>query len=612
MLALILVTAGHLACGLSEEKEPEVDVSHAEQAAATLRWAGLAWGTSKDDVPYSAAISGSNAYLAGSMIKDLNLSLGFFELELKDARHQFRVTKHPLGSDGAWTDNIQGECIERLFSTSLNDYIEFTHGERITADPAGNLYAVGHVRCGKAELKSAGSTRHVHGDLDGDGFVVKLAGADLRPMWVEEQKGGGEEKTEAVIADNSYVWVAGHFNSSHLWLRGATRLANRGGFDVFVTRYGADGTWTGNVIGIGGSADDGKPSLAKDAAGSIYITGYFRSTDLAVYKRDNNGSTQLMASIPKPSGGSDIFVVKLSPDLSSVQWVTAFGSGGDDRSRGLAVRGGDVYVGGFYAGTMTFPGCCTMASAGSRDGFGALLDNTTGKILGGVRVGGSGQDEVSDLVVVPNTGRIYLTGYFTGSMTVGPYRLSSAGNRDAFVIEVDRYGNIYGAASAGGTARDEATTLAAGNDVVVVAGTFDSNPFYAGRPIYKQGTRLDAFVVRLDHDAARMNPGDELHPGMALVSKDGRFTFVYQHDGNLVLYQGSTPLWSSRTAGTSPGRAVMQTDGNLVVYDAGGVARWDSRTWGNPGSYLIVQSDGNVVIYRTTGQPIWATNTCCR
>ncbi len=45
--------------------------------------------------------------------------------------------------------------------------------------------------------------------------------------------------------------------------------------------------------------------------------------------------------------------------------------------------------------------------------------------------------------------------------------------------------------------------------------------------------------------------------------------------------------------------AVMQTDGNLVVYGPGGV-NWSSGT-GVAGSFLAMQSDGNAVIYAPSG-----------
>lgn len=99
-----------------------------------------------------------------------------------------------------------------------------------------------------------------------------------------------------------------------------------------------------------------------------------------------------------------------------------------------------------------------------------------------------------------------------------------------------------------------------------------------------------------------------LYPGQTRVSVDGRFALVYQWDGNLVLYYGSTALWHTATYGTSPGGVAMQSDGSLVVYDASGVPRWASNTAGYGGAFLLVQSDGNLVLYQDA-TPRWASNT---
>jgi outer membrane protein assembly factor BamB len=54
----------------------------------------------------------------------------------------------------------------------------------------------------------------------------------------------------------------------------------------------------------------------------------------------------------------------------------------------------------------------------------------------------------------------------------------------------------------------------------------------------------------------------------------------------------------------------MQGDGNLVIYDADGVALWSSdSSLNHPGAHLAVQNDGNVVIYDADGTPLWATDT---
>ena len=68
-------------------------------------------------------------------------------------------------------------------------------------------------------------------------------------------------------------------------------------------------------------------------------------------------------------------------------------------------------------------------------------------------------------------------------------------------------------------------------------------------------------------------------------------------------------LWATDTGGTAPGQAIVQSDGNFVIYDAAGSALWTAGTAGNPGAYLRIQDDGNVVIYDANAQSIWSRLT---
>ncbi|MBT2385481.1 hypothetical protein [Streptomyces sp. ISL-11] len=83
---------------------------------------------------------------------------------------------------------------------------------------------------------------------------------------------------------------------------------------------------------------------------------------------------------------------------------------------------------------------------------------------------------------------------------------------------------------------------------------------------------------------------------------------VMQSDGNLVIYdEFGRARWASHTVGQG-WTAQFQTDGNFVVYTRSGRAVWNSRTAGHPGSRLAVQDDGNVVIYDGS-QAIWSSGT---
>lgn len=77
--------------------------------------------------------------------------------------------------------------------------------------------------------------------------------------------------------------------------------------------------------------------------------------------------------------------------------------------------------------------------------------------------------------------------------------------------------------------------------------------------------------------------------------------------GRLVLYKGPTVLWSTNTS--TGQRAVMQGDGNMVLYTATNQAVWNTGTYGNAGARLVVQNDGNVVVYSSAWKPLWASNT---
>jgi hypothetical protein len=104
-----------------------------------------------------------------------------------------------------------------------------------------------------------------------------------------------------------------------------------------------------------------------------------------------------------------------------------------------------------------------------------------------------------------------------------------------------------------------------------------------------------------------LQSGARLLPGQTLTSLSGQFRFLYQTDGNLVLYDDSakTVAWTAGTGGAIPLQALLQTDGNFVVYDATGIPRWMTGTGGNVNARVVVQNDGNIVLFGSDGTPLW-------
>jgi hypothetical protein len=102
-----------------------------------------------------------------------------------------------------------------------------------------------------------------------------------------------------------------------------------------------------------------------------------------------------------------------------------------------------------------------------------------------------------------------------------------------------------------------------------------------------------------------------LHQGDSIYSEGGEYRLVMQDDGNLVLYaQGPVvqrALWNSQTAGNPGAYAVMQADGNFVVFSSSGSALWSSGTSGHPGAYLALQDDSNLIVYSQDVSALWST-----
>ncbi|MGV9557480.1 mannose-binding protein [Streptomyces sp. NPDC003522] len=85
-----------------------------------------------------------------------------------------------------------------------------------------------------------------------------------------------------------------------------------------------------------------------------------------------------------------------------------------------------------------------------------------------------------------------------------------------------------------------------------------------------------------------------------------RIRMVMQTDGNLVVYnEQGKPLWASMTFGQNH-RAIFQTDGNLVIHNGADRPIWASRSHGHDNAQLVLRADAKVVIVHNGGV-VWST-----
>ncbi len=130
-------------------------------------------------------------------------------------------------------------------------------------------------------------------------------------------------------------------------------------------------------------------------------------------------------------------------------------------------------------------------------------------------------------------------------------------------------------------------------------------------------------ALRAAFSRAHMLPaGSALEPGSFITSPDGRFSFVFQNDANVVLYYAGgghapgvrgQPVWAMQTVGGiygyAPDRLEMHADGNLAAYglDDDHNARWQSGTGGRgaPPYRLVARDCGDVAILDADDAEVW-------
>jgi hypothetical protein len=123
-------------------------------------------------------------------------------------------------------------------------------------------------------------------------------------------------------------------------------------------------------------------------------------------------------------------------------------------------------------------------------------------------------------------------------------------------------------------------------------------------------TTTPSTTTTTPHTASTNSPlfTGTLTPGESITSENGRFTLLLQTDGNLVEYGShNNAIWASGTVGKKVTDLVMQSDGNLVLYN-GSTPVWATHTDGNPGAFLDLRNDGNIIITRGN-VPFWSSNS---
>ncbi|GEM_PF-1599657 len=238
--------------------------------------------------------------------------------------------------------------------------------------------------------------------------------------------------------------------------------------------------------------------VTTDGSGNVYQTGQFYGT----IDFDLGAGT---ASKSSDGFNNDVFIQKLDAN-GDHQWVVTLGSTGDDRGIDITTdASGNVYVTGYFQGTVDFnPSILTSnkTSAGDDDLF-IVKFNTSGSFQWVYSGGGSGADNPYDITIHNNTD-IYVAAETAGGVfeTSGSEVIGDAGGTDALIVKINSSGTFQWAEAFGSTGNDvgySVATLAGGEPILAGAfeGTVDFNPSIATNNGTSNGG-ADAFVLYLE------------------------------------------------------------------------------------------------------------------
>ncbi len=362
---------------------------------------------------------------------------------------------------------------------------------------------------------------------------------------------------------------------------------------AFIVKYNPKGNvlWAKNFNGM----STGR-AIAVDSSGSVYFTGNFLGDSITF------GTITLTKSTG--SSSPDIFIIKLDEN-GNIIWakksnstIPAFGMSGNQVYAIATDKLNGVYITGYFGNdTLLFGNVALynppIGTSSRRSIFVVKYDSAGNAIWGRCAV--AKNSCFSRAIAVDSANNIFIAGEFIGdSLNFGNATIyRGMGNKAAFIVKFDIYGNTLWAKSGVGTTGGSVvgsiyglTTL--GNDIIAI-GSFGSDINFGGFPLVSAGS-TDLFICKFSENGTVLwskragGINDDYAYGV-VANKSGNFYVTGYFKSSSIAFDGVNLI----NSGTSSSNSF------LVKYDSTGNAMWGKSSTGNAYSRSIAVTLGDHV-----------------
>jgi hypothetical protein len=312
---------------------------------------------------------------------------------------------------------LEAQLLKSINTASASNDVTFPY---MNISPSGDVYVTGRFR-GTLDI-GGGVTPITTISSEYSAFLAKYT-STLTPTLLkyiggtdaDDFCGGGS----VTISSSGDVYVTGYFVGTISIGGGVTPITTISTISsTFLAKYTSTLTPTLlDYIGGTNAADTSYgSSVAVSSSGDVYVTGGFRGT-ISI----GGGVT----SITTISSTYSVFVAKYTSTLTPTLLKYIGGTATTEQAEGTSVAvssSGDVYVTGGFRGTLSIGGGVTSITtiSSTYSGFLAKYTSTlTPTIL--KYIGGTATTEQAEgtSVAVSSSGDVYVTGRFTGTLSIG-------------------------------------------------------------------------------------------------------------------------------------------------------------------------------------------------